>query len=63
VPESPRAPNPDPERRRAMVAEAAYYRAEQRGFAPGYELEDWFAAEGDVDSRNTTATSPTPCGQ
>ena len=27
------------------VAMAAYYRAEQRGFAPGQELEDWLAAE------------------
>lgn len=31
--------------RRSMVAEAAYYRAERRGFLPGHELEDWFAAE------------------
>lgn len=29
----------------AMIAEAAYYRAQQRGFAPGHELEDWLAAE------------------
>jgi hypothetical protein len=27
------------------VAMAAYFRAEQRGFAPGQELEDWLAAE------------------
>lgn len=30
----------------AMVAEAAYYLAEQRDFAPGREMEDWLAAEG-----------------
>jgi len=24
-----------------MIAEAAYYQAERRGFAPGFELEDW----------------------
>ena len=28
-----------------MIAEAAYLRAERRGFAPGHEHEDWFAAE------------------
>jgi len=27
------------------IALAAYYRAEQRGFAPGGELEDWLEAE------------------
>ena len=32
----------------AKVAKNAYYRAEQRGFACGHELEDWFAAERDV---------------
>lgn len=26
------------------IAEAAYYKAEQRGFVPGKELEDWLAA-------------------
>ena len=29
-----------------LVSEAAYYRAEKRGFEPGGELDDWFAAEG-----------------
>jgi len=33
---------------RDMTAEAAYYRAMQRGFAPGHELEDWLAAEEEV---------------
>jgi hypothetical protein len=32
-----------------LIATAAYYRAEQRGFAPGYEQEDWLAAEREVD--------------
>jgi Protein of unknown function (DUF2934) len=31
-----------------MIAEAAYYRAEKRGFAPGYDVEDWIAAEQEV---------------
>lgn len=33
-----------------MIARAAYYRAERRGFAPGYELEDWLEAEAEVDA-------------
>jgi hypothetical protein len=36
--------------RRAMISEAAYLRAEQRGFASGYELEDWLLAEREVDA-------------
>jgi Protein of unknown function (DUF2934) len=36
--------------RRTMVAEAAYLRAERRGFAPGHETEDWLAAEIEVDA-------------
>lgn len=28
-----------------MIATAAYYLAEKRGFAPGHELEDWLSAE------------------
>jgi len=39
----------DPEVRRLMIAEAAYYCAERRGFAPGHELEDWFEAEAQID--------------
>jgi hypothetical protein len=31
--------------RDAKIAELAYYKAENRGFAPGYELEDWLKAE------------------
>jgi hypothetical protein len=37
------------EERRAMIARAAYFRAERRNFAPGQELEDWMAAEAEVD--------------
>ncbi len=62
IPESPRAPNPDPELRRAMIAEAAFYRAEQRGFEPGRELDDWCAAESDIDARLANESRPTPCG-
>lgn len=40
----------DPETRRAMVAQAAYFRAERRAFAPGHELDDWLEAEREVAS-------------
>ena len=32
------------------IAEAAYRRAQQRNFAPGHDLEDWFEAEKEVDA-------------
>jgi hypothetical protein len=34
-----------------LVAEAAYFRAESRDFAPGHEVEDWLAAEREVAER------------
>jgi hypothetical protein len=36
---------------RQLISEAAYYRAKQRGFAPGHELEDWIQAEAEVMRR------------
>jgi len=47
----------DPERRRALIAEAAYFRAERRGFEPGHEAEDWLAAEIEVDTALTVGVS------
>jgi hypothetical protein len=40
----------DPEQRAALIAEAAFFRAERRGFVPGHEVEDWLAAESEVDA-------------
>ena len=37
------------ESREARIAEAAYWRAERRGFGSGQELDDWLAAEKEVD--------------
>jgi hypothetical protein len=42
-----------------MIAEAAYFRAERHGFTPGHELEDWLAAEQEVDAR-LRAPDPAP---
>ena len=36
--------------REQQIALAAYVRAEQRNFEPGRELDDWLAAELEVDS-------------
>jgi hypothetical protein len=36
---------------RNRVSEAAYYRAQQRGFAPGWEERDWLEAEAEVMQR------------
>ena len=38
--------------RRGMIAQAAYLRAERRGFTGGFdkEREDWLAAEAEVDA-------------
>ena len=37
------------ESREARIAESAYWRAERRGFTAGQELDDWLAAEKEVD--------------
>lgn len=39
------------ERRHCLIRTAAYFKAEARGFAPGHELDDWLAAEQEVDDR------------
>jgi hypothetical protein len=39
------------EERWHMIAEAAYYIAEKRGFGPGHPADDWAAAEAQIDSQ------------
>jgi hypothetical protein len=34
--------------RQILIEQAAYFRAEKRGFAPGGELQDWIEAEAEV---------------
>jgi hypothetical protein len=46
-----------PEHRAALIAEAAFFRAEKRGFSPGNEVEDWLAAESEVDAKLMSAKS------
>lgn len=40
-----------PEHRYHMIATAAYFLAERRGFAGGYEMQDWITAEAEVDAQ------------
>lgn len=48
-----------PETRAALIAEAAYFRAQKRGFAAGHENEDWLAAEAEVDANLLRGASAT----
>lgn len=48
------------EARRAMIEQAAYLRAERRGFTPGNEVEDWLAAEAEVDALLKAGNGGTP---
>ena len=34
--------------RQVRISQVAYYKAQQRDFAPGHDWEDWFAAEREV---------------
>ena len=45
-----------PEGRHYRIAEAAYLRAERRGFLPGHEIRDWLEAETEVDQLLTPAS-------
>lgn len=43
---------------RRSIAEAAYYRAEKRGFEPGYDLDDWLAAEAEITGCSLPQDAP-----
>ncbi len=40
-----------PEQREAMIRDSAYFFYANRGYAPGYDFDDWLAAEAEVKSR------------
>lgn len=60
----PRAEFIERNRHHALVCERAYYLAEQRGFAPGHEVDDWLGAERELERAWTTGAGegPTLCG-
>ena len=47
----PTQPTVQPLNLDAMIAEAAYYKAEKRGFYPGNDLHDWLEAKGEIITR------------
>ncbi|WP_097459752.1 DUF2934 domain-containing protein [Mangrovitalea sediminis] len=44
------AANVTAEQRWRMIADAAFYRAERRGFSPGGEVNDWLEAEAEIEA-------------
>jgi hypothetical protein len=42
--------------RREQIAVAAYYLAEHRGFECGHDVEDWLAAEAEVNHAGITVS-------
>ena len=50
----------DGKQRRELIAVAAYFRAERRGFAPSAEWDDWFQAEIEIDTQLQEAAGRLP---
>ena len=48
----------EPPEREAMIAESAYFRSAHRGFEPGHEVDDWLAAESEIDAALTRGDLP-----
>src|SRR3974377_1532500 len=44
------------ERRQLLIAEAAYFRAERRGFQDGDPVADWLEAEAEINARICSAS-------
>jgi hypothetical protein len=44
-------PSGDDSARRERIARAAYHKAEQRGFAPGGDVDDWVSAERELNEQ------------
>jgi hypothetical protein len=51
-----------PSDRFRQISVFAYYKAEQRGFAPGHMWDDWLAAEREVDIGSVKAQDPARSG-
>lgn len=51
------------ESERGRIAAAAYFRAMQRGFEPGHELEDWLAAEAEIANGMLPTEASTASGR
>ena len=44
--------------REALIAELAYFRALNRGFVPGHDVEDWLEAEAEFERRHGPRQRP-----
>ena len=44
-------PKLSPEEVYRLIQESAYFKAKERGFAPGHEVQDWIEAEAEVRRR------------
>jgi hypothetical protein len=44
--------------RHRMIELGAFYRAERRGFVPGFEVDDWLAAEAEVTAQLLPLQAP-----
>ncbi|HEU4778515.1 MAG TPA: DUF2934 domain-containing protein [Steroidobacteraceae bacterium] len=51
-----------PQAREAMIAEAAYLRCAHRGFEAGHDVDDWLAAESEIDAALSRGDVPQFCG-
>jgi hypothetical protein len=54
----PRSDEATAAQRAERIAKRAYEIAEQRGFAPGAEMEDWLAAEREIDAAPVRQAPP-----
>ena len=52
----------EPQVREAMIADSAYFRSAHRGFEPGHEVEDWLAAESEIDAALARGDMSPLCG-
>lgn len=48
------------EQREVMIRDAAYYHYAKRGYAPGHELDDWLAAEAEIERKTEEAAEFPP---
>ncbi|NBS16827.1 MAG: DUF2934 domain-containing protein [Gammaproteobacteria bacterium] len=53
-----KAPQPGQDMINGMVAVAAYFLAEKRQFAPGFEEQDWLAAKAQIMAQLAEAKNP-----
>lgn len=60
MPATDDVPDLEPEVRYRMISEAAYHRYLDRGCADGYDVDDWLAAEADVERELRGAANLAP---